>query len=219
MGEYLAGCGYSVLGIRLAAHATRPEDMIRVRWRDWLASVEDGWHILSGCTERIYVMGLSLGGILSLLFAADHPVAGVVAMATPHHLPADWRVRFIKPLSLFLKSTLKSPGNYYDPEAFADHVCYPVDPTRAYAEVRDAIVEMQRGLPRVSAPVLLIYSRQDETVRAQDKHLESIYQALGSDDKRYLWIEGSSHVITCDAKRQEVFQAAHDFIEDIEASP
>ena len=42
LGEYLAGKGHSVLGVRLAAHATRPNDMIRARWHDWLASVEDG---------------------------------------------------------------------------------------------------------------------------------------------------------------------------------
>ncbi|MBI1854527.1 MAG: carboxylesterase, partial [Chloroflexi bacterium] len=32
MGEYLADKGYSVLGVRLAGHATRPEDMIRSNW-------------------------------------------------------------------------------------------------------------------------------------------------------------------------------------------
>jgi len=56
LGEYLASRGYSVLGVRLFAHATYPEDMIRARWYDWLASVEDGWHYLSGLTQQIFIL-------------------------------------------------------------------------------------------------------------------------------------------------------------------
>ena len=70
LGKHLSGAGYSVLGVRLSGHGTDPKDMIRSRWRDWLASVEDGWNLLSGCTERIVVIGLSMGGVLSLTFSA-----------------------------------------------------------------------------------------------------------------------------------------------------
>ncbi len=212
LGEYLAQRGHAVLGVRLAAHATLPEDMIRARWQDWMASVEDGWHILSGCTDRIVIMGLSMGGLLSLTFAADHPLAGVVAMSTPHHMPPDPRVRFIKPLSYIQRFMPKGPPDYFDQEAFRDHVCYPTDPTRAYAEVRDLMAQMRSALPRVTVPVLLIYSQDDQVVRAEDKHMELIYAALGSKDKQSLWIENSSHVITRDAQREQVFQAAADFV-------
>ena len=71
MGEYLAGQGYSVLGVRLAGHATKPADLIRTRWQDWLASVEDGYHLLQGDCAQIFVCGLSMGGILSFDAAGD----------------------------------------------------------------------------------------------------------------------------------------------------
>ena len=48
MGEYLHQRGFSVLGVRLTGHATRPEDLQRARWQDWLLSVEDGWQLLKG---------------------------------------------------------------------------------------------------------------------------------------------------------------------------
>ncbi|MBN1146746.1 MAG: alpha/beta fold hydrolase [Anaerolineales bacterium] len=212
LGEYLAQQGYSVLGVRLAAHATRPEDMIRARWRDWLASVEDGWNLLSGCCERIFVMGLSMGGMLALTFAARFPVAGVVAMATPHHMPPDPRVPFIKLISIFKPLLPKEPSHWYDPQAYEQHADYPVDPTRAYIEVRDLMGVMRAALPQVTAPALLIYSKNDQTVTAQEKHMEQIYAALGSQDKQSLWVENSSHVITEDAARLEVFQAVADFV-------
>ena len=98
MGEYLAEKGYSVLGVRLAGHATHPADLLRLRWQDWLASVEDGWNLLRGVTPDIFMVGLSMGGILSLLFASQHPVRGVVTMSTPYRLPKDQLLRFARSL-------------------------------------------------------------------------------------------------------------------------
>jgi carboxylesterase len=215
MGEYLAGQGRTVLGIRLAAHATSPEDMLRAHWQDWLASVEDGWHILSGCTKRIFVIGLSMGGVLALRFSAQHPVAGVVAMSPPHHLPPDWRMPYLRTLSKLQPRIAKGPSDWHDPEAERVHVSYPEYPTRALAELRDLLAEMNAALPQVTAPALLIYSRDDGGVRPEDGHADLIYTALGSAQKSLVWVEGSGHVITRDAARQSVFQTTADFVERI----
>jgi len=75
MGEYLhREHGFTILGVRLAGHATQPEDMLRSNYTDWLLSVEDGFNLLSGAAKSIYLMGLSMGGILSLTQAARLPV-------------------------------------------------------------------------------------------------------------------------------------------------
>jgi carboxylesterase len=58
-GDHLVKEGHTVLGIRLAGHATTPEDLARTRWLDWLASVEDGINILKGCTQVQIAIGLS----------------------------------------------------------------------------------------------------------------------------------------------------------------
>lgn len=215
LGEYLAGQGRTVLGIRLMGHATRPEDMLRARWQDWLANVEDGWHLLSGCARRIFVIGLSMGGMLALRFAAGFPVAGVVAMSTLHHLPPDRRLPYIEWLSLVQPKIAKAPSDWHDRQAESVHVSYPDYPTRAIAELRDLLAEMRAALPQVTAPTLLIYSREDSAVRPQDGHAALIYNALGSADKRLVWIEGSGHVITRDAARGEVFRHISSFVDEI----
>jgi carboxylesterase len=217
LGDHLHAQGHTVLGVRLAAHATKPEDMIRARWTDWLSSVEDGWHLLSECTEKIHMIGLSMGGVLSLLFAGYYPAASVVAMATPHHLPDDPRLKIVKLLSIIQPFIPKGPPDWFDMGAYHEHTTYPVDPTRSYAELRDLMAEMRKALPNVTAPAYLIYSKDDPTVRAEDQHMEEIYAALGSQDKETLWIEGSSHVITRDAQREQVFKAVSDFINRIDA--
>jgi len=225
MGEYLATAGYTVLGVRLAAHATRLEDMLRVEWEDWLASVEDGWNILNGALvrqtssqPRIFVMGLSMGGVLSLLFASQqfserYPIAGVVAMSTPFALPPDWRLAYVKLLRWFQPSVPKGPPDWHNEEAAIDHIDYPSYPTVAIAQLDLLLAQMRATLPQVTAPVLLMHSRQDTSVDPQN--MSSIYNNLGSQDKEMLWIENSGHVITREPERQRVFQAALDFVQRI----
>lgn len=225
LGEYLAGRGHSVLGVRLTGHATQVEDMLRTRWEDWLASVEDGYRYLSGIADQIYVIGLSLGGVLSLTFASGNltpgcPVAGVVAMAAPHHLPVDPRLaRMYRVVGLFKKTIPKGPGDWKDKEAEKLQASYPVNPIRAGLEVNLLIYEMITGLPMVTAPALLIYSKDDQTVRPEERHAEQIYEKLGSQVKKLVWIENSGHVLTRDLQRETVFKAVADFIVEVSGQP
>jgi carboxylesterase len=220
MGEYLHGLGYTVLGIRLAGHATRPEDMIRSRWQDWLLSVEDGYNLLRTCTDQIFLAGLSMGGMLSLTFAAQAEVRGVVAMSTPFALPDDWRLKFIKILGRFQPYLLKheaGPGSGWFGDAWHQHVSYPQNPVRAIAELAQLVKGMQQALPQVKVPVLLVHSHDDDYVIRDS--MPRIYAQLGSPDKQMMWIEGSGHVVTEEPQREAVFRAAAEFMARIERGP
>jgi carboxylesterase len=234
MGEYLHQQGFTVLGVRLSGHATQPEDMIRSSYTDWLASVEDGYHLLSGAVKAIYIMGLSMGGILTLTTAAylspdcagtsplestgTSPVKGLVAMSTPYALPPDPRLRHIEWISKavpFMPKGDEEPGSsWFDKEAWKDHVSYPQNPLHAIGELNKLLGMMHSALPEIQKPVLLIHSRDDNYV-VKDS-MQQIYDHLGTPDKQMLWIEGSGHVITRDAQRQTVFKAAADFVRRVE---
>ncbi len=221
MGEYLNRQGYTALGIRLAGHATRPEDMIRSRWQDWLLSVEDGYNLLRTCTEHIFLAGLSMGGILSLTFAgaADRSIQGVIAISTPYALPHDWRLRFVRLLSKlqpYLPKSDGKPGSGWFGDAWKQHVSYPQNPVRAIAELNQLIGVMHAALPQVTVPVLLVHSRDDDYVLKDS--MASIYDRLGSRDKHMLWVAGSGHVVTEEPQREAVFRAAADFIARVESS-
>jgi carboxylesterase len=214
MGEYLAGEGYTVLGIRLTGHATQPQDMIRSRYSDWTASVEDGYHILSAMTDHIFLVGLSMGGILALLMATRLKIAGVFAMSTPHHLPDDLRLRFVKPISMFYKFFPKTRGapdsGWFDKQSFAGHVSYPMNPVRSVAELNLLMNAMHKSLPKITVPVFLVHSKNDDYVIKNS--MQIIYDQLGTSDKQMMWVEGSGHVIPREPAREQVFKAAKDFI-------
>lgn len=212
LGERLANAGYTVYGPRLPGHATQPEDLIRMRWQDWLACVEDGYTLLSSIAQQTYLIGLSLGGMLSLIAAARFPVAGVVAAATLHHPPDDPRLPFVKPISLVKPFFPKSAPVWFDKQAEADHVSYPADPTRGYAEIKIILEMMRAALPQITAPVLLINSINDPTVLHKDGHLEAILAGLSSSPSQSVLVEKSGHVVTEDMERDVVAEHILRFI-------
>ena len=219
MGEYLNQQGYTCLGVRLSGHATNPEDMIRSRYTDWMTSVEEAYHLLRGTSENIFLVGLSMGGILSLLMSTKLKVAGVVAMSTPYKLPDDPRLKYVESISKFITYMPKGSGDagWFDAEALKGHISYPQNPIRSIAELNKLLEEMRAALPKVDVPVLLIHSKDDKYV--DPENLEWNYAALKkASDKTKLYITGSGHVVTRDAMRQQVFESALEFIQRIEKS-
>lgn len=218
LGEDLAAGGYTVLAPRLFGHATHPDDLARARGRDWLASAADGFALLDRSARRIFLIGMSLGGALAVLLSRRVECAGMVLLSTPYALPSDRRLRLLRPilrpLSLIWRHAPKGPPQWFDPEAGRAHLTYPVRPLRAVAELDGVLRAMRRELRFVQAPALLVHSRDDRFVPPD--HMMSIHAALGSPWKETRWIEGSSHGVTQDARRDEVFAAVRDFLRRVE---
>lgn len=219
MGEYLNQQGYTCLGVRLAGHATDPEDMIRSNWTDWTASVEDAFSLLRGLTDRIFLVGLSMGGILSLLMSTRLTVQGVVAMSTPYKLPDDPRLRkidWIAKIVTYMPKSDEAPGaSWFDKEAFREHISYPMNPVRSIGQLNLLLGEMRAALPKINVPVLLIHSKDDKYVPPES--MELIFADLKTSDKTKLFLTGSGHVVTRDAARHQVFESALEFIRRVES--
>jgi esterase/lipase len=71
--DKLSSLGYSVAGPLLPGHATRPADLNRVRWRDWVDAAELAYRDLRTNCARVFVGGESMGACTTLTFALNHP--------------------------------------------------------------------------------------------------------------------------------------------------
>jgi carboxylesterase len=81
-------------------------------------------------------------------------------------------------------------------------------------ELDSLLGEMRAALPKVRVPVLLIHSKDDPYVLPEN--MEWIYNDLkNASDKTKLYITGSGHVVTRDAARRQVFEAALEFIQRV----
>lgn len=213
LGEYLAKKGFAVLGVRLFAHATCPDDMNRARWEDWAASVEDGWHYLQGAVEDMVLIGLSMGGVLALYHAARLPVLGVAALSTPYQLMADPRMHIMKYIWRLFPFISKGESDWQDPRQTEEHFSYDMYPTRSVYELRDLLGEMRAVLPTIDMPVLLMHSKMDKSVSPDNMAL--IYEDLQvpEDKKSMIWLEKSGHVLTRDIEKARVFEHILSFIQ------
>ena len=210
LGRYLNDtCGYSTLGIRLPGHGTHVDDLRRPAWRDWLAAVEDGLNLLQGLSDRIYVAGISMGGVLTLITASHYPVLGAIALSAPYGLTHDWRIRFMRPLSLIVPK-FKKPGAV----GIASETSYGYFVTHAIAEASGLAKLMQESLPQIQIPVLLIQSHGDRMI--EPDALDLLYDHLGTPNKESLWLEKSGHVITLDVEREIVYERVAQFIQQFE---
>jgi pimeloyl-ACP methyl ester carboxylesterase len=100
----------------LPAHGTVWTDLNKVRWQAWEAAVEAAYQALAKRCKRVAVVGLSLGGALTLNLATKHPeLAGLVLV---NHLIFfdDIRVPFAPLIRLLLPGVpavagdIKAPG-------------------------------------------------------------------------------------------------------------
>jgi carboxylesterase len=216
LGQDLAGRGYTVLGARLAGHGTDPRDMARTRFRDWLISVEEGLALLQGTAEQVFVVGQSMGGLLTLLAAAHYPLAGAVAMAAPFSVGAH-RPSLLMRLLGRLRPMVRKEDVEFDPELGQrrekNYPAYAVYPSRIYAEIVTLRQEVTAALPRVRVPVLLLQSRDDGLIPPDS--MDRIYEALGTDQKERIWLEGLDHSMVRDPQRQVVFDAVADFLQGV----
>jgi len=215
LGRYLAAQGLTVRGVRLAGHGTHPDNLARTSWTDWVAGVRLGYEDLAARCHQVFVMGLSLGGALSLHLAAHAgpPLAGVVAMGTPIYLSS--RLLPLAPLlRRFVRHIPKQrTPDWFDPQAQARRVAYDRYPVAAVGQFVAFQRHLWYDLPEVRVPVLLLHSRQDTT--AESANMPLIHDMLGSRDKRMVWIDGSNHILTEDAAREQVWRLCRGFVMEI----
>lgn len=210
LGEQLRRKGYTVEGLLLAGHGTDPHDLLDVKAEQWEKQVRDGVAHLRACCSQVTVIGLSMGGLLSLYAGAVTDVDKLVVISTPIYL-YDWRVYF-----LWLADRLpywaipKHPRTIDAPERY--NVAYRCMPIKAVHQLVRLLKAVKgKYLSQVDQPLLIIQSKTDHTVRPESA--QYIADQAASQEKQLLWIPQARHVITLYKGRQTIYTAIEAFLE------
>jgi carboxylesterase len=204
----MAAVGLHVEVPRLPGHGTHVDNMVPTRWADWTAEVADAFGRLAARTERIVVVGQSMGGSLALWTALHHAVRGLVLVnPVTEAQPADVREMLGE---MIADGTEVVPGIGSDiAEPGVVEVAYPATPLAPLISLLDdGVAPMTGRYGELTMPLLLFTSRQDHVVDPrQSEHLARTYG--GEVDHR--WLERSYHVATQDYDRHELIAAAVEF--------
>ena len=205
--EHLAAAGLAVLAPRLPGHGTRWQDMNATGWDDWYGEVERAFDALRARCERVFVMGLSMGGTLSLRLAEQRAgqVAGLVVVNTAlaserkdrHLLPVASRVI---PSFPGVANDIKKPG--------AVELAYDRMPLKAARSLSQAWPVVRGDLGRITCPVLVFRSAVDHVVEPVSGRL--LLEGVPSAQERVL--HDSYHVATLDNDAPAIFSGSLDFV-------
>jgi carboxylesterase len=211
LGDYLASKGYTVKGVLLKGHGTSVEDMEKTNWKDWLSTAETELIQLKNKCDKVIVIGLSMGGIIALNLASRFNVDGTVSIAAPIYITN--RIAYFAFLLKYFKKYESKRKKEID-EAIKDYlISYDKTPVSSVPHLLRLIRKTRRRLKKVKSPLLIIQSKNDNTVKYESA--EYIFNHAGSRIKKLLYLKESGHIVTVDCERERVFKEIVDFIKQI----
>ena len=83
LAEALSRSGIRAVGPALPGHNQTPAQLARTSHGDWLDAAREHLHSLRARHDRVFVVGVSLGGLLGLALAAEEPIDAAVVVGTP----------------------------------------------------------------------------------------------------------------------------------------
>ena len=210
LGEHLNRAGFSVLCMRLAGHGVDEENLMRTTQNDWFNSVLDGFEILRGTCEKIFVVGHSMGGLLALKLATACPVEKIVTLAAPIFIDDGLGLRNLPPREFCGNACVVQPRKKFDNVPAGVNNVYKRTPLISVHELVDLINDVKNFLPTVTAPILVMHGEEDHT--AQPRSARFIMDNIGSKSKTFVTIPNSGHLLPMNEQRELVFDLVTDFL-------
>ena len=209
----LAAAGFHVELPLLPGHGTVMEDLIPIRWSDWAATVEAAYQTLAARVEKVVVVGLSLGGALTLRVGADHPeVAGLVCVNPVAEPQAPEVIEMLQGMADAGTEALPGVrGDIADPDATESG--YDGTPLRGLLSLLvDGVAQTAEQYAKMRIPMLLLNSPQDHVV--EPKQSEFLVSRYGGPIER-ISLERSFHVATLDYDKDVIIDATVAFAQRV----
>ncbi|MBF0118377.1 MAG: alpha/beta hydrolase [Desulfobacterales bacterium] len=213
---YLKGMNLPYSFPILAGHGTIPHHLVGKTSQDWYKDAEKALLELNKHCEKVIVCALSMGGLVGINLAINHPdkISNVVLVAAC--------LKFVDPLTNFspiLSKLFKfwdSPNSYNDLELKKErNKNYPIFATDAFASLFSYSKDTEKILKKFNVPVLILQAKKDQIVAP--KSAEIIYKKISTpkDSKEIIWFENSGHEMGLDNESDKVNKTIADYIKKV----
>jgi carboxylesterase len=215
MAAALHARGWSVRVPLLPGHGRRLQDWAAARATEWEDAARAELATLQAAHPDVAVGGLSMGGALAFILAAEQPgVRAVMGFAPYLHasLPVEL-LHLIAPVASLGAKYLASGGSrsVHDPVAAAAMIAYRVSTPRLLVELEKVVRLARKGLPHVTQPVLVVQSRADNRIPVASA--AAAFDMIGSTDKTLHWTAGNGHVTTVDYGHEAIERLVADWLD------
>jgi carboxylesterase len=202
--------GWTIRVPRLPGHGTSWQEMNLTTWEDWYAEALRSFRELREACEQVFVMGLSMGGSLTLRLAEEvgDDIAGIVLVNPAVH--TERLDRFALPvLKRFIggfpgiSNDIAKPGQ--------DEGAYDRIPLKAAHTLQQLWKLVKTDIGRVTVPVLLFRSLQDHVV--EPSNAAYILSSVSSSDVQEVLLPDSFHVATLDYDAEVIVRDSIAFVQ------
>ncbi len=229
----LMRAGHTVYCPQLAGHCGTLEALTSTTWHDWYDSVETALKRMSERCDHVFVGGLSMGAILALRLAAQHPniVKGTMLYAPTLELDGwgvPWygrlfRIVLQKSVANLIWFSERPPYGIKDQRlrAIIAEAIHSGDPSKAgflsipggpMFELRKLVKAVKSDLSSITQPALILHPRQDDRASLRNAHY--LEWNLGGRVETVV-LEDSYHVITLDRQRDVVLEKTLNFADSV----
>ena len=216
LAQQLSSAGFSVYAPRYPGHGTAIEEMTRTSVETWYETAREAYLELKAQCREVYVAGLSMGSLFTILLAGEFPIPKIVLMSTPTRVIG--RGLYLTPLlGLFIKVIYTSGSRMKEldrginnPAERMKHVSYieGIPPAQVW-QLHKMTQRAMKALPHVTSSALVIQSRGDDVISPDS--LERILGRIGSKSKESLMLERSGHALSVDYEKDLVAEKVSAF--------
>jgi carboxylesterase len=217
LAERLHAAGMRCVAPVMAGHGGAPDGLFGVGWSEWVAKAARDLARLEGA-RRTFVVGCSMGALVACALAHDHPerVDGLVLLAPALELGIWGRLAALLGRLPPLRRVVvpKAAGSdVRDVEMKKRNPGLPGVPLGAVAELRGLAAHVDRQLPGIAAPALVIAGGHDHTVTLSGA--KRLARRIGSGPAELRVLEASFHLVGIDVERDRCADEALRFLESL----
>ena len=211
LAKYLGEQGFYAKAINLPGHGTTPEDCNRTKFTDWIEFTEQGVAEMSSHCDNVYVIGISMGSVLALHLSSIFPLNAAVFASTVLEFKDYLYTRILTPIFHrivpFREKKLSYPKVIRDK---LDYLGYKVWPISAANEMRKLTNKVQKELPEIKCPALVIHSAKD--MLSPQSNISLVYDNISSENKEKFLVNQADHNLFTNSPDQElIFQKINSY--------
>lgn len=203
--------GYTIKLPLLPGYGTSPEDLRKTPISSWRFALENEVKELKEECDKIIIGGHSMGGLLSLILAANFKFDALFTINTPIEIGRFglWLVPFV---NIFMKYHSVN-SIQLKKETKGKWVGYDKIPINIAMKVKKLIRETKKSLPRITSPAILFQGCLDSEIKKES--LNYIFNNINTQCKKKIWLENNGHsILDCPDHKQIVLELS-EFIDKI----
>ena len=203
LAHHLKEQGYHIILNNLPGHGTTAEDCNKYKFSDWLDYSKQEFAKLCSTSDKVFIIGCSMGGVIGLHLASIFPINGLIVGGVVLKFKLFFKTNYLNTiLCHIIKIREKKVAFNKDERNKINFYGYQSYPLIALNQFRKMNNFVKKTLKNVKSPTLIIHSQSDN-VSIKD-NVDIIKNNISSENVEILNIQYAHHNLFDENKDSDI---------------